>query len=218
MTIKYIGHATFLITTAGGLRIIMDPYEAGAFGGALGYKACTDPADVVTVSHEHADHNYVNGVHGSPVILRGAGTVQGVRFEVVSAHHDTSGGKERGEDRLFKFSADGITIAHLGDLGHVLTSQQVAELKPVDVLLVPVGGTFTVDAKAAWELIKLVGPKVVIPMHFRTDRTSLPLARVDEFLRLAGDTPVEKVEGSSVELSAANVGDALRVIVLDPSN
>ena len=219
MTIKFIGHATFLITTSSGLRLIMDPYESGAFGDAINYAPIRDAADVVTVSHEHADHNFVNGVPGNPVVLRGPKTLEGAQIEVVNAHHDTSGGRERGEDRLFKITADGVSLVHLGDIGHVLTAEQVAALGKVDVLLIPVGGTFTVDAKDAWKIVDLVKPTVVIPMHFRTDRTTLPLAPVEKFTDGAGDTPVEWVEGSSVEIGAGMlVEGGRRVIVLEPAN
>jgi len=219
MVIKFIGHATFHITTDSGVRIVTDPYEAGAFGGAIGYGRITDPADVVTVSHEHADHNFVTGVPGSPTILREAGEVEGVRFTVVMAHHDSSGGKERGEDRIFRIAADGIALAHLGDLGHVLTAQQVAALQPLDILFIPVGGTFTLDAQKAWETIDLAKPKIVIPMHFGTVKTEkMPLRPVGDFVKSAGDVPVDEISGSTVEITAEMLaGIERKVIVLQPA-
>ena len=219
MTIKFIGHATFFITTSSGLRIVMDPHEPGAFGGALNYGPIKDAADVITISHEHADHNFVNGVPGSPLVLRGPKSLEGVEIEVVDAFHDASRGSQRGEDRLFKITADGISLVHLGDLGHVLTAEQVAALGHADVLLIPVGGTYTLDGATAWQIVDLVKPKIVIPMHFKTDRTSLPLARVDEFVKLAGDTPVEAVEGSCMEVTADSLAaGGRRVVVLEPAN
>ena len=219
MTIKYLGHATFLITTGTGLRIVMDPYEPGAFGAALNYGPIKDAADVLTISHEHADHNFVNGVPGSPIALRGPKSLAGAEIEVVDAFHDVNGGKERGEIRLFKTTADGVSLAHMGDLGHVLTAEQVAALGKVDVLCIPVGGTFTVDAATAWQNVDLLKPTVVIPMHFKTARTSLPLGPVEKFTDGAGDTPVEWVAGSCVEVTAEMLAEGgRRVIVLEPAN
>ncbi len=121
MTIKFLGHATFLITSEDGVRIITDPYESGGYGGALRYGPITDEADIVTVSHDHADHNYVAGVPGNPVVVTESTEVGGISFQVIDSYHDDAQGAERGPNRIFCFQVDGIRVCHLGDLGHLLS-------------------------------------------------------------------------------------------------
>jgi len=215
MTTKFLGHATFLITSEDGVRIITDPYEPGGFGGQIGYGPITEEADVVTVSHDHADHNYVRGVPGNPVVVTSAGEVSGINFEVTESYHDDAQGAQRGSNRIFCFEVDGIRLCHLGDLGHLLSPEQAASLGRVDVLFVPVGGTFTIDARQATALIKQLHPAVAIPMHFKTPEAGLPIAPVDDFL--AGKDNVEVVPGSQITISADDI-EAPRIIVLEPAN
>lgn len=216
MTTKSLGHACFRITSSDGMRIIADPYEPGGFGGQIGYGPITDTADVVLVSHDHADHNYVQGVPGNPTVVRGSQEAAGIRFNAVSTYHDDTGGSQRGPNVIFTFEVDGIRICHLGDLGHPLTEAQVNSIGPVDVLLVPVGGTFTVDAAGADQVIGQLEPAVVIPMHYRTAKVGLPIAPVDDFL--TGKDNVERRESSQVELTPADIGLTQRIIVLQPAN
>ncbi len=216
MTIKFLGHACFLITSSSGVRIITDPYEPGGFGGQIGYGPITDAADVVLVSHDHADHNYVQGVAGNPTVVEGRQSAAGISFEVTNSFHDDTGGSQRGPNRIFTFEVDGIRLCHLGDLGHTLTKEQVNSIGSVDVLLVPVGGTFTIDAQGADQVIEQLQPSVVIPMHYKTAKVELPIAEVDNFL--AGKDNVERPESSSVELSAEDIGLEQRIIVLLPAN
>lgn len=215
MKLLYLGHACFLLTTSGGLRILIDPYEPGAFGGAIGYGPIPTRADVVLVTHEHADHNAVQAVPGKPrQVIRGAGTweVDGVRIRGVSTFHDTRQGRERGPNTVFVIEADGLRIAHVGDLGHVLTPQQVQAIGPVDVLLLPVGGVFTVGPKEAWEVVEQLHPRIVVPMHYKTPKVGFPLEPVESFTK--GE---ERVKQLPSEVTLEELPDQTEIWVLKPS-
>lgn len=217
MKIKYLGHATFLITATDGTALVTDPYEPGGFGGSIGYGPIRDRADIVTITHEHADHNFAQGVPGNPQIIKGAGghTVKGVSIKGVPAHHDSSGGRQRGDNIVFVIVMDGVRVCHLGDLGHPLTQDQVQAIGEVDVLLVPVGGTFTVDATGASAVVQALDPKVVIPMHFKAPKVKLPLAPLDSFL--AGQANVRRVGGSEVEFTCDSLPAHREIVVLEPA-
>ena len=215
-TIKYEGHACFLMTTDAGLRIMVDPYDTGAFGGSFGYGAITDPADVVLITHEHRDHNGAGGIPGSPVVLRKTGTVEGISFQTVEAPHGRPDGQDRGNIRIFAWEADGLRWCHLGDLGVPLTAGQVEDIGPVDVLFVPVGGHFTLDAAGAHQVAEQVQARVSIPMHYRTERTIFPIAGVEEFL--AGAERVLQVGGAEWTVRADTLPEVGTVVVLNPAN
>jgi L-ascorbate metabolism protein UlaG (beta-lactamase superfamily) len=216
MKIQWLGHACFLLASESGLRIITDPYTAGVFG--LEYKPPTETADIVTVSHDHADHNNVADVKGNPQVVQGIGSkeAKGVQFKGVASAHDESSGKERGSNTIFCFALDGVSVCHLGDLGHDLTDQAVADIGGVDVLLVPVGGNFTIDAAVAEKVCQKLAPKIVIPMHFKNDRCpGFPVAGVEEFTR--GRQPVKVSEGTEVEIKKEQLPAATETIVLQPA-
>lgn len=130
MKIKWCGHATFLITSASGIKIATDPYEPGGYDGALSYGSIPDEIDIAVVSHDHPDHNYVQGLKGKLQVVKGTGThtVSGIEFKGIPTYHDTSQGKERGKSTIFCFIVDGVRLCHLGDLGHLLSSKKVAEI------------------------------------------------------------------------------------------
>jgi L-ascorbate metabolism protein UlaG (beta-lactamase superfamily) len=216
MTLKYLGHACFLFTDSSGLRVVVDPYEPGGFGGALGYGPITDAADVVLVTHEHADHNFVRGVPGDPEVCRGSCTARGVEFRTVPVPHDEDGGRRRGEVNAFTFALDGLRLCHVGDLGNPLTAGQVEQIGPLDLLLLPVGGTYTLDAGQAWAVVQQLAPRVVVPMHYRTPKVTLPLAPLTAFLD--GRTPVTRVGASSWDISPESLPAEQRVVVLEPAN
>lgn len=216
MIIKFLGHACFLITADDGTRIMIDPYESGAFGNALSYGPITDEADVVLVSHDHADHNYVRGVPGSPQVCRSTCMMRDIQFNVTMTYHDDAHGSKRGENAVFSFELDGIRLCHVGDLGQHLTADHVADIGEVDVLMVPVGGNFTINAEQAWQLVEQLSPRVVIPMHYKTAKTNLPIEPVDGFL--AGRRNVERRGKSEIELTPETLGEDLRIVVLEPAN
>jgi len=211
MRIKLLGHAAFMITSEAGIRIVTDPYVTG---GGLFYDEIEETTDIVTVSHEHTDHNNVAAIRGNPVVVRGAGTVEakGIRFEGIFTYHDEVGGKRGGSNTVFCFEVDGIRVCHLGDLGHELSDRQVAELGKVDILLVPVGGFFTVDARGASRVCDQLAPRVVIPMHYKTDKCQAPIASVDEFLE--GKPEVSRLSTGEVEFEAGRLPASTQIVVL----
>ena len=216
MKVKWLGHASFLITTEEGTRIVTDPYTPGVYG--LEYGNIKDKADIVTVSHEHDDHNYVKGVPGNPQVVKGDGThkVKGIDFMGIACHHDESGGKERGQNTIFCFTVNGIKLCHLGDLGHILTNDQIKSIGAVDVLLIPVGGSFTVDAAGANKVIDQLKPRVVIPMHFKNSRCpNFPVNEVEPFL--TGKTNVKRLKASETELKRGQLPSNTEFVVLQPA-
>ncbi|MDO8683934.1 MAG: MBL fold metallo-hydrolase, partial [Armatimonadota bacterium] len=206
-----------VITSENGTKILTDPYESGAYDGNIRYAPIKEKVDVVTVSHEHADHGHLKDLPGEPVILRGAGgyVASGISFQGISAFHDKSHGAERGVSVIFTFIVDDIKVCHLGDLGHELSSDQAAEAGAVDVLLTPVGGLFTIDAKEAWTVANQLASKIVIPMHFKTPKVGFPIAPVDEFIK---DKPnVKRLGKSEVEINKNTLPSEREIIVLEPA-
>jgi len=211
MKIKWLGHSCFVITSDTGIKIITDPYVTG---GGLSYGEIKETADIVIVSHEHNDHNNVAAVQGNPEVVRRVATIEikGIKFKGLPTYHDNTQGKLRGNNAIFCFKVDGIALCHLGDLGHQLSAQQVAELGRVDILFVPIGGSYTIDAKVATEVCNKLQPKVIIPMHYRTDKCAYPLAGVDKFLHEKKD--VSRLDTSEVEFKPGQLPASTEIIVL----
>ncbi len=214
MKIKWLGHACFLITSRDGLRVITDPY---AVGGGIGYAPVNEAADVVLVSHGHGDHSNISALQGKPEVVRGSGrqTAGGIEFRGIDTYHDGVQGEQRGTNRAFSFTVDDVNLCHLGDLGHVLTPEQVSEIGPVDVLFVPVGGFYTIDADEAGKVCGLLNPRLIIPMHFKTSGCAFPIASVDGFLE--GKEPVRRTGGSELELQRESIPAATEIVVLEPA-
>lgn len=212
MKIKYLAHAAFLITTDKGLRIITDPYS---ISNGITYNGINESADVVTVSHNHYDHNNTGAVSGNPVILKDTAEIKGVKFKAVPVYHDTSQGRERGKNLVFCIEYEGLKVCHLGDLGHLLTEKQAAELGKVNILMVPVGGFYTIDAATASGVCEQVKPDVVIPMHYKTPKADMPIAGIEEFLK--GKKEVTRPDSSEAEFKAGKLPATTQIIVLKPS-
>ena len=214
MKIKWLGQASFLITSDTGTKIITDPYTPGD---RIPYRPINEAADVITISHGHADHNNPSAVKGHPVVLKESKEVKGIKFTAVPAFHDNAGGAQRGNMTLFCFEVDGIRICHLGDLGHPLDDKQAAALGKVDILLIPVGGNFTIDAAAAEQVYKKLEAHVVIPMHYKNARCpDFPVASVDDFIK--GKPNVTRLEVSEAEFKAGVLPFEPQIVVLTPAN
>lgn len=213
MKIKWLGHAAFLITSDAGIRIITDPYKTSA---NLTYDEIKESADIVTVSHEHGDHNNVAAVKGNPEAVRGTAEIKGIKFNGVLTYHDEAGGSQRGNNTIFCFEVDGIKVCHLGDLGHPLSDKDVALMGRVDILLAPVGGNYTIDARVATAIANKLSPKVIIPMHYNNERCrTFPVAGVDQFLQ--GKTGVSRLNTSEAEFQKGKLAATTQVIVLKPA-
>lgn len=215
MKIKWYGHSAFLITTGSGTRIILDPYQSGAFGGALAYAKIAEPADIVLSSHDHDDHNYVGDIKGKFALIKTPGDHResGITIRGIPTFHDTCGGKERGPNIIYVIEADDIRVAHLGDLGHVLDRSTLEKMGKVDVLLVPVGGFYTIDPAEATKIVIDVKPAVTIPMHFRTGKCDFPIAPVAEFTK--GKTGVKETGATEIEITRSNLASLGEIVVLD---
>jgi len=206
--IKWLGHASFLLESAG-IKLLTDPFNA-----KIGYQPCKEKVDIVTVSHEHWDHNAVDTLSGNPRVIRATGlsTIDGINILGISSFHDKKQGRERGSNTIFKISSENLDILHLGDLGHVLTDRQIVEIGNVDIILVPVGGRYTVDAEAAWEIVEQLQPNIIIPMHFLTSDVSLKeLAPVEAF---TAKFP-RVIKKPFLEISKEALTSEARLIVLD---
>ena len=214
MKIKFLGHASFLISSDKGIKIITDPYKPGSFGGDIKYGPINEETDIVTISHEHDDHNETK-IKGNPSFVRGAGKkeVKGITITGVDVYHDESKGEERGSNTIFNILIDDMNVVHLGDLGHKLSSAEASKIGKVDILLVPVGGYFTIDAQTADGVINTLKPKIVIPMHFKTDKCGLQIAPVENFTK---NKNVKKLDGE-FEIEKENLPDKTTIYVLTPT-
>ena len=214
MKIKWLGHSCFLITSKDGTRVITDPY---AVGGDINYYPIKEIADVVVVSHGHGDHSSVSAVQGKPEVVRGDGTktAKGIQFRGIASYHDAFQGTQRGPNTIFCFTIDDIKFCHLGDLGHVLSLEQITEIGAVDILFVPVGGFYTIDAFAASQVCDQLKPKVAIPMHFKTPECAMPIAGVEDFLK--GKKNVRKVGGSKADFERERLPAATEIVLLQPA-
>ena len=183
MLIKHIGHAEFLVETESGVRIVTDPYDAGC-----GYPLRKVTADVALISHHHHDHDAVENLKGKPRIIDNAGVFTpepDVKITAVRGFHDDAEGAKRGETLLFLIETEGLRIVHLGDLGCMLTDEQAETLKKPDILMIPVGGFFTIDAQQARDTAVQLGARIILPMHYRTGyNNDWPIADQEAFLSL----------------------------------
>jgi L-ascorbate metabolism protein UlaG (beta-lactamase superfamily) len=211
MNVKWLGHASFLITSAGGVRIVTDPYTTGK---GIEYGEIRERADVVLVSHGHGDHSNTAAVGGNPVVVDRAGTntAKGIEFKGVSCYHDADEGAKRGSNTVFLFTVDGLKVAFLGDLGHPFSVEEAAEIGVVDVLLTPVGGFYTIDAADADRVCEALKPKVVIPMHYKTEKCGYPIAGVEDFLK--NKQRVRRLGTSEVDILPDTLPAETEVVVL----
>ncbi len=179
LQIRWHGHACFEITNA--ITIVTDPHD----GKSIGIPKPNVQGDIVLVSHDHYDHNSVKTVmkDTSKIVTDPRKrTIDNVHIAGIEAFHDTQAGAKRGKVNLYKFSYDDITFCHLGDLGHQLDTKTLQQIGTVDILFIPVGGTYTLDAEQAWNVVETIKPKIVIPMHYKIEGLSLPIAPVEPFI------------------------------------
>jgi L-ascorbate metabolism protein UlaG (beta-lactamase superfamily) len=220
--LTWLGQSCFVLETAAGTRVVMDPLSKG-----LGYDLPPGlKADVVTISHEHPDHNNVALLSNKPRVLRGLTAdkkgwtkveekVKDVAIRSVGVYHDDKRGAARGLNTVFVFEVGGLRIAHLGDLGHVLTDEQLSAIGSVDVVLVPVGGVFTIDAYAATRVVDQLRPRlVVLPMHYRTAASTIKeLQPLDDFLERK--TNVRREPSNTLTLTPVKARPAVELVVLN---
>lgn len=214
MEITYLGHSSFRLKGKSA-TLITDPYDekAGKFPNVS--------ADIVTISHDHHDHNQYDLVKDIKRVVSGPGEYEISEVSIIGlpSYHDEKKGEERGKNTIYVVEMDGIRIVHLGDLGHKLSEKEVEQLGSVDVLLVPVGGVYTIDPESASFVVKSIEPTITIPMHYKRggmdDKIFGKLSSVDDFLKETG-LPAEKME--KLTLKIGDIGEEQKVVILETKN
>lgn len=216
MQITYLGHATFLLSSDG-TKILIDPYDE-----KVGYPIPAVDADAVLVSHEHGDHTNVAMAKGKPQVVRGLSDgdwrkivkqpVGKVTVSSVPTYHDDTQGSQRGRNTVFIIEGEGLRIVHLADLGHMLDNSQATAIGHPDVVMIPVGGHFTIDAAQAKQVLDQIQPRVVIPMHYKTEvNAGWPIGPLDNFTGVIGQT---KNVGHTVTVDKAKLPQSREVWVM----
>lgn len=209
---NWFGQACFSISND--LIIVTDPHD----GKGVGLNPPqVENADIVTISHEHFDHAdglpFVKTDDTEVVTSTGEKEVKGVKIKGTPTHHDKAKGAERGDNTVYKLEADGKKIVHLGDLGHILHEEQIEKIKPVDILLIPVGGKFTIDAIEAVKITLDLEPQVVIPMHYKVEGLKVPIDDASQFLKAMKENGYQLEEKEYLELE--KLPEEKKVVKLD---
>lgn len=231
MEITYLNHSSFLLKTKVNgeiVKIVFDPFDD-----SIGIKFKKTEADIVLISHLHQDHSNVGSVvglenydikdesfgslDGKPYVIHSAGEfeVKGVHIKGIKCFHDSKNGVERGENIIYVIQSEGLHVCHLGDLGHILSEEQVEQIGSVDLLLVPSGGVYTLSCEDAFEVVNQIEPGFVIPMHFKSPKHSeafKDLQVLDDFLKVAGYHNGAPKDSFTVQKG----GEETEVVVLSP--
>lgn len=215
MKINYHGHSCFTVVLENGASLLLDPYN-----GSVGYPLVERKADVVTCSHHHGDHHYLENIQPGYRLVEGTDlvTVKGFTIYGVPTSHDAKHGADRGDNIVYCVEAEGIRLAHLGDLGHVLTQEQMEAIGRCDVLMVPVGGYYTIDAAAAAEVTEAIKPLVAIPMHYRTACSAdMPIATEEEYLSMMRENEyaISALSSTQLELDPEDMPRARRMVLME---
>jgi L-ascorbate metabolism protein UlaG (beta-lactamase superfamily) len=208
--ITWLGHSCFRIRGNQAI-IITDPFPPN-----IGYTLGKQTVDIVSISHPNPGHSYNEGIMGEYRLVKGPGEyeIAGVLILGLTTYHDAVKGQSKGKNTIYLFEVDGVTICHLGDIGHVLGDEEVEEMGNVDILMVPVGGVSTINASMAAETVRKLEPKIVLPMHYKTPKTNRELDPVDNFLKEMGQTSVEP--RPKLTVSKSNLPLVMQVVVLTP--
>lgn len=208
MIFKWLGHACFLITLANGKKIVTDPFD----NPDVRYPKPDVAADFVTVSHAHSDHDAVGVIGGQPAAIQGEGRkiYENIAFTGIPSFHDEAGGSKRGVNTIFIIEAEDLRVCHLGDLGHLPDKDLLRRIGAVDVLMIPVGGFYTIGPDEAEEVVRQLQPRYVLPMHYKTDLLNFPVQPADSFLKHYPSYLTK----SSLEVTARNLPDSMQVVLL----
>jgi L-ascorbate metabolism protein UlaG (beta-lactamase superfamily) len=217
MLIQYYGHSCFKITTKPAGRatedvvLFFDP-----FGKEVGLRPPQGQADIIFVSHNHADHNNTKAIKGDPIILDTPGeyAVKGINIIGLDSFHDNNEGRDREHSTIFIIESEELKICHLGDLGSDLTEKQLEEIDGVDVLFIPVGGKYTINGEKAAELARKIEPPLIIPMHYKLPETILDIEDEKKFCSEMGNCPKEKVAKINIKKKDLE-GKKMEIVILD---
>jgi L-ascorbate metabolism protein UlaG (beta-lactamase superfamily) len=225
VNLTWIGQSTFLMITGDGVKVLIDPVNP-----SMSKVEVPDNIDLVTISHEHGDHNYVALAKGNPVVIHGlrgsyhakVDTVfKGVHVYTVGSFHDNQGGSQRGKNAIFVFELPRLRVVHLGDLGHQLNESQISAIGVTDILMIPVGTGPTIDLQSAMEVIKQLKPGVVIPMHYMpadAPAGGFRLGTVEDFIKAVGTAYDVKYAGHSETFIAGKVPSKTTITVMKRSD
>jgi len=215
--IQWLGHSCFRIKAREGI-VVTDPY-----GPQVGMDLGRPTAHIVTISHDEPDHNHasaVKGLRGAPFVVAGPGEyeVDGIFVLGIRTYRDSHKGKYRGKNTVYLVELVEATICHLGDLGHTLSDEELADVGSVDILMVPVGGKHSLNAVQAAEVVGQIEPRIVIPMHYHTPGNRLRLEGVEPFWQLMGtkgSSPLEALRLGPGDLPSAD--DETRLVIMKPA-
>jgi L-ascorbate metabolism protein UlaG (beta-lactamase superfamily) len=213
MVIEWLGHSCFKITLKSGLKILLDPYSA-----EVGYATQDVEVDIVTISHGHDDHNDLSYVKGDYTLVNtpGVHTFGELTIEGFETWHDHSHGAHRGKNIVYKFSVRGINVCHMGDIGCIPDEDLFGKLCGTDILMIPVGGNFTIDAHEALSICERIEPNIIIPMHFKTPDSRLDIAPLHEFLEAVGrEYDVSHHGQCYLNIDKASLKKRTRVVVME---
>ncbi len=216
MQISYLGHSCFKIETKGNgdnVTIVIDPFED-----SLGLKMPKVKADIALVSHDHFDHNNLAAITGQPFVATTSGEfeIKNIFVYGVETFHDAQQGSERGPNTAWRIDAEGLSVVHLGDLGHSLTEKQLEILEGVDILMIPVGGKYTIDAKTASQVVAEIEPRIVIPMHYKVAGLKVDIDPLDAFAKEMGIKTTDQVDKLKINKKDLELEDT-KVIILKQS-
>lgn len=214
MVITWLGQACFKLQS-GDLTVVIDPYSK-----EIGLTPPRFKADAVLVTHDHYDHSNAESLTGDPVVIKGPGEyeVKDVYVRGIQTFHDEVQGKERGMNTVYKIEIEGMQIAHMGDFGEKEVRDETLEsLGDVDILLIPVGGKYTIDAETAAKAVKKIEPKIAIPMHYKIPGLKINLDGVEDFLKEIGATKVEAQEKLTIKKKDLEEDEKTRVVLMKPS-
>ncbi|NCA66549.1 MAG: MBL fold metallo-hydrolase [Clostridia bacterium] len=196
MKIKWLGHSCFVLEESTGTTVVTDPYSCD-----VGHQMPLVQADAVTVSHQHKDHSFISAIQGNPEIIStvGAFEVDGIHIYSVASYHDNNQGKDRGSNLIFKYRLDGVEVCHLGDIGQECNARILDAIGSTNVLIIPVGGKYTIDAETAKDYVDKIMPDIVIPMHYKTDDCVYNIDYVDDFLDYFDEECIHNIENDEIE-------------------
>jgi L-ascorbate metabolism protein UlaG (beta-lactamase superfamily) len=215
--ITWAGQACFQVSVSNGkdhsANVVIDPF------GDIGLKTPNFEADILLITHGHEDHNNIKAIKGEPFIVNGPGEyeVKGVFIRGIDSFHDDVSGKERGKNTIYLFEAEDMKFCHMGDIGqNQLTDEQLENIGPVDILMIPVGGSYTIDSSQAQKIIGQIEPKIVIPMHYSLPKLTVKIDGVEQFLKAMGKHAVVAQDKLTIKASALPKEGQTEIMVLQP--
>ena len=214
MKIQWLGHSCFNINE-NGLTIVTDP-----FNNYIGYNMPKQNADIVTVSHSHKDHSAIENIINNPKIISKMGSydINGVKIDTINTYHDNKKGLLRGNNIIFIYDFNGIRVCHMGDIGEDFDPSIIKNINNIDILLIPVGGVYTIDYKMAKKYVDEIKPKVVIPMHYKTDKLTFDLDKVDKFLNLFYKSSIIYLSTDTFVYDSAEFKEGISIVVPNSNN